>query len=69
MGTPGKIACNSPVPTPHCIEIEKIGEHCGGMDYAAVSQAQHRMENKLRQERSLAAALKRIAKRLANVEC
>ena len=38
------------------------------MDYAAVSQAQHRMENKLRQERPLAAALKRIAKRLANIE-
>ena len=37
------------------------------MDYAAVFQAQHPMENKLRQERSLAAAMKRIAKRLMNV--
>ena len=37
------------------------------MDYAAVSQAKHRMENKLRQERSLAPALKPIATRLTNV--
>ena len=50
------------------LRLKQIGEHCGGMDYAAVSQAQHRMENKLRQERSLAAAMKRINKRLAKVE-
>ena len=50
-------------------KFETIGEQCGGMDYAAVSQAQHRMESKLRQERSLAAALKRMAKRVMNVEC
>ena len=34
------------------MKLKQIGERCGGMDYAAVSQAQHRMENKLRQERS-----------------
>ena len=51
------------------LKLKHIGEHCGGMDYAAVSQAQHRMENKLRLERPLAAVLKRITKRLTNVEC
>ena len=40
------------------------------MDYAAVSQAQNRMENKLCQDRALAAALRRITKnsRMWNVE-
>jgi REP element-mobilizing transposase RayT len=50
------------------LKLKQIGEYCGGMDYAAVSQANHRMENTLRQNRDLAAAMRRIAKRITNGE-
>jgi putative transposase len=46
------------------LTLQEIGERCGGLDYAAVSQARHRMENKLRQTPRLAATAKRIAKQL-----
>jgi hypothetical protein len=35
--------------------LREIGERCGGSDYAAVSQAQHRMEMTLRHTPRLAA--------------
>jgi len=44
--------------------MREIGERCGGSDYAAVSQARHRMETKLRENMPLAAIAKRIAKHL-----
>ena len=37
------------------LTLREIGERCGGSDYAAVSQAQHRMETKLRENMPLAA--------------
>ena len=47
------------------LSLREIGEHCGGSDYAAISQAKHRMEAKLRDNKRLAAMVERIAKRLA----
>ena len=46
------------------LTLREIGERCGGSDYAAVSQAQHRMETKLCENMPLAAIAKRIAKHL-----
>jgi hypothetical protein len=46
------------------LTLREIGEHCGGSDYAAVSQAQHRMKITLRNNARLAAIAKRIAKHL-----
>ena len=46
------------------LTLREIGERCGGSDYAAVSQAQHRMETKPRENMPLAAIAKRIAKHL-----
>ena len=46
------------------LTLREIGERCAGSDYAAVSQAQHRMETKLRANMPLAAIAKRIAKHL-----
>jgi len=46
------------------LTLHEIGERCGGSDYAAVAQACHRMETKLRTNASLAAIAKRIAKQL-----
>jgi len=51
------------------LKLQEIGTLCGGLDYAAVSQAKHRMENKLRQDPPLAKMADRIAKRIMNVEC
>jgi hypothetical protein len=45
--------------------LREIGERCGGSEYAAVSQANHRMEAKLRDNKQFAAVAKRIEKRLA----
>ena len=52
------------------LTLREIGEHCGGSDYAAVSQAKNRMETKLRNNARLAAIAKRITKQLpmSNVE-
>jgi site-specific DNA-cytosine methylase len=44
--------------------LREIGEYCGGSDCAAVSQAKHRMERKLRDDTRLAAMAARIAKRI-----
>ena len=46
------------------LTLREIGERCGGSDYAAVSHAQHQMETRLRENMSLAAIAKRIAKHL-----
>ena len=46
------------------LTLREIGERCGGSDYAAVAQAQHRMEMKLRNHAPLAAIAKRIVKYL-----
>jgi len=46
------------------LTLREIGERCGGSDYAAVAQARHRMETKLRDNAHLAAIAKRIAKHL-----
>jgi hypothetical protein len=46
------------------LTLREIGERCGGSDYAAVAQARHRMETKLRADSRLAAIAKRIAKML-----
>ena len=51
------------------LKLHEIGKRCGGWDYAAVSQANHRMENKLYQDRRLAAVAQRIEERLENVQC
>jgi hypothetical protein len=50
------------------LKLTEIGERCGGADYAAVSQAKHRMETKLRQDRLLATIANRIIK-AGNVIC
>ena len=44
--------------------LGEIGERCAGMDYAAVSQACHRMKEKISQDSRLAARAKRIAQEL-----
>lgn len=46
------------------LSLREIGERRGGTDYAAVSQAKHRMEAKLHDDKRLAAMAERIAKRL-----
>jgi chromosomal replication initiation ATPase DnaA len=46
------------------LNLREIGERCGGSDYAAVSQAKHRTEAKLRDDKRLAARAERIAKRI-----
>ena len=46
------------------LTLREIGERRGGSDFAAVSQAQHRMKTKLRENMPLAAIAKRIAKHL-----
>jgi putative transposase len=46
------------------LKLNEIGERCGGSDYAAVSQAQHRMETKLRNDPRLTAIANRVTKRL-----
>ena len=51
------------------LKLKQIGEYCGGIDYAAVSQANRRMENTLRQNSDLEAVLKRITKQITNVKC
>ena len=52
------------------LTLREIGEHCGGSDYAAVSQAKNRTETKLHANARLAAIAKRIVKQLSmsNVE-
>jgi hypothetical protein len=44
------------------LTLRAIGERCSGSDYAAVAQAQHRMETKLRHNARLAAVADRITK-------
>jgi putative transposase len=46
------------------LTLNEIGERCGGSDYAAVAQAQHRMETNLRNDTRLAAIANRITKRV-----
>ena len=46
------------------LKLKEIGEHCGRMDYAAVSQAHHRMTQQLAEDRRLATILGHITKRL-----
>ena len=52
------------------LKLHEIGERWRQMDYAAVSQACRRMEQKISRDPSLAARAKRIAKqlRMSNVE-
>jgi hypothetical protein len=45
------------------LKLNEIGERCGGSDYAVVSQAQHRTETKLRNDRRLTAIANRVTKR------
>jgi chromosomal replication initiation ATPase DnaA len=49
------------------LTLLEIGKRCGGPDYAAIAQAQHRIETKLRHNARLAAVADRIARQLPNV--
>jgi chromosomal replication initiation ATPase DnaA len=51
------------------LSLREIGQCCGGLDYAAVGQAHHRMERKLATHRSLARIADRLTARLRNVKC
>ena len=51
------------------LTLSEIGARLGGSDYAAVSQAQKRMEKKLLHDPVLAVSARRIAKHLPKVEC
>ena len=51
------------------LTLSEIGARLGGSDYAAVSQAQKRMEKKLRHDPALAVSARRIAKHPQKVEC
>jgi chromosomal replication initiation ATPase DnaA len=46
------------------LTLREIGERCGGSDYAAVSQAHHRMDTKLRNNAGLAGVAASITKHL-----
>ena len=52
------------------LKLREIGERCHRMDYAAVSQACRRMEEKISRDPRLSARAKRITKqlRMYNVE-
>jgi hypothetical protein len=46
------------------LTLREIGERCGGSDYAAISQAHHRMDTQLRNNARLAGIAARITKHL-----
>lgn len=46
------------------LKLKDIGDYCRGMDYAAVSQAHHRMKQRVQQTPSLAAIVNRVSAEL-----
>ena len=50
------------------LKLAEIGEHCGGMDYAAVSDACKRMRKRAESDQALRKVIDRIENRIFNLE-